>query len=78
MATLARQRGRFGLGTFWNEDATSGSREARDQRRDRYVTSDATDSDAAGIDSSERSEKYHFFSENFGIFRNFLKFSEIF
>ena len=37
--TLARQRGRFGLGTFWNEDATSGSREARDQRRDRYVTS---------------------------------------
>ena len=56
MATLARQRGRFGLGTFWNEDATSGSREARDQRRDRYVTSDATDSDSAGIDSGERSD----------------------
>ncbi len=35
VATLARQRGRFGLGTFWNEDANSGSREARDQRRDR-------------------------------------------
>jgi hypothetical protein len=35
VATLAQQRGRFGLGTFWNEDATSGSREARDQRRDR-------------------------------------------
>jgi len=32
-----------GLGTFWNEDATSGSREARDQRRDRYVTSDAAE-----------------------------------
>jgi hypothetical protein len=28
---------------FWIEDATSGSREARDQRRDRYVTSDATE-----------------------------------
>jgi hypothetical protein len=35
VATLARQRGRFGLGAFWNEDATSGSREASDQRRDR-------------------------------------------
>jgi hypothetical protein len=56
VATLARQRGRFGLGIFWNEDATSGSREARDQRRDRYVTSDSTDSYAAGIDSSERSD----------------------
>ena len=32
-----------GLGTFWNEDATSGSREARDQRRDRYATSDAAE-----------------------------------
>jgi hypothetical protein len=27
-ATSARQRGRFGLGTFWKEDATSGSHEA--------------------------------------------------
>ncbi len=36
--------------------ATSGSRAASDQRRDRYVTSDATDSDAAGIDSGERSD----------------------
>jgi hypothetical protein len=41
VATSARQRGSFvsadlvGLGTFWNEDATSGSRKARDQRRDR-------------------------------------------
>jgi hypothetical protein len=35
VATSARQRGPFGLGTFWNEDATSGSREARDQRHDR-------------------------------------------
>ncbi len=33
----ARRRGCFGLGTFWNEDAT-------------------TDSDAAGIDSGERSD----------------------
>jgi hypothetical protein len=56
VATLARQRGRFDLGTFWNKDATSGSCEARDQRRDRYVTSDATDSDAAGIDSGERGD----------------------
>jgi hypothetical protein len=34
MTTFARQRGRLGLGTFWNEDATSGLREARDQGRD--------------------------------------------
>jgi hypothetical protein len=33
--------GLAGLGKCWNEDATSGSREGRDQRRDRYVTSDA-------------------------------------
>jgi hypothetical protein len=35
--------GLAGLGTFWIEDATSGSRESRDQRRDRYVTSGATE-----------------------------------
>ncbi len=65
-ATLARQRGRFGLGTFWKEDATSESREASDQRRDRYVTSDATDSDAAGIDSGERSGRVAQSGRNFG------------
>jgi hypothetical protein len=42
--SCCRQRqGTTGLGTFWIEDATSGWREARDQRRDRYVTSDATE-----------------------------------
>jgi hypothetical protein len=42
VANFVRQRGRFGRETFWKEDATSGSR---------FI-----DSDAAGIDSEERSD----------------------
>ncbi len=48
VAASARQQGRYGLGTFWIEDATSGPLRVAQG----FVISDATDSDSDAADNS--------------------------